>query len=149
MRKKALYLSIAEAIETEKVFDLTKDNEDEFKTIPEMVTSYLLKGYSNRDRLRLFSGLLPKVKRSFSKALEYLESQQGIPIYKYAPKGKRNLEFITVKKSYRKAQPRDTKRGVNQVEVRIVKFVNHLKSANPIALPQAKQKLLAGTYLEN
>jgi len=150
MRRKkgqALYLVIAKVIETEKVFDLTKDNKDEFKSISEMVTSCILKECSNRDKLRLFSGLLPRVKRSFSKALDYLETQREIPVYKYAPKGKRNLEYVTTKKNYRKAGSRDTKRGVKQVETKIVKFVTHLELANPIALPQAKQKLLEGTYL--
>jgi len=142
-----MYIIIVEAIKENETFSIKRDNESGFKTIAEMVTFYLLRNYSECDRLKLFSGLLPQVKRSFPKAMEYLETN-GIPIYKYTQEGKRNLEFITTKSKYRKAQDRDTTRGANQTKAKIIKFVKHVKKVNPNALPQIKQKLLKGKYLE-
>jgi len=142
-KRQPMYLIIAEAIKEKGIFSITIENESGFKTIVEIVTFYLLRDYSERDRLNLFGGLLPQVKRSFNAAIEHLE-ENGIPVYKYAEKGKRNLEFITVRKSYRKAQKRDTARGVLQVKTKMEKTVKHIKLANPTALPEFKQKLLGG-----
>lgn len=146
-KTQAMYRRIAEAIKEKAVFSIKEDNESGFKTIAELITSYLLRQYEIGDGLRLFSVLLPIVKRSFYSAIEFLELE-GIPVYKYAPEGKRNLEYISIKGDYRKAQTRDTDRRKHQVKTKVDKIIGHLTISNPAVLLEFKQKLLEGNVYD-
>lgn len=142
-RKESMTKIVADMIKEAKVFSLLEDNKFGFKTIAEVITNYyLLRNCSERDRLLLFNGLLPRIKSALPRAIEHLENIEGIPIRKWSPSGKRNLEVVTILSSYRKAKKRDSQRTLRQIVGIIRKKEKHLKLSDPAMLPQAKRALL-------
>ena len=144
-KKEFMVNAVINALQEKTTFDLSdiKSNPEKFTTIHEMILWYLLRNESSSRRMKKFVKDLPKYANAFYPALNKLEDAE-IEHYHFIPKGERNIQFVTLDKNYRKAQRRDTKRGKDNIKVRVIKLHQHLKLNNPKELPPGSVNALEG-----
>lgn len=148
-RKKESVLSrVVKAFHEKTRFYLDEDNEQGFKLVAEQITWYLLKDYSEREKLLRFNGLLIQVKNILSAALRYIEDVEGIAVRRDCPKGKKNLRGITLN-GYRHSKERDTKRTKRQIRTFVSTKVKHLNLSDPKAIDGTLKLFLPEPEKEN
>jgi len=137
-------------------FDLS-NNGGGYKTLPELVTRYILRELSEADVHRMWNETLKKVKGLWEKALGYiddnphnLEKFRNRYVRIHRPDGKRNNEFLSILVSYRHAKDRDTDRRIRKMETTLRSGIKEIGKRQPERLIEVRErttKLLTGQSL--
>lgn len=145
-KRKTIKGNIADAIIEGSTFDLTTDTGG-WKTVAELLANYMLRNLSERDRfMYLTKGFMTNVKNNFDGGIGEVEAR-GHTVYKYIPKGKGRLVFITTNRCYREADHCELERIGCRIESVVKHSVNRVQNKFPDKAlgMKAKIKLLVGS----
>ena len=148
-RQKGFYKSVARAIYEGSPFDTKKNNDGGWAKVQELVCLYMLRELNDADRHKMWASYMQKVESCFWPAIHYINDNpddlpeyRDIHVYIWHPEKKRNNEFMSLKKSYRKALERNTERLIRKMEqiTRIV--INEIGKTQPDRLGEGKDRTM-------
>lgn len=140
--KVTFYKRLGDHIEQQITFDMKGDTEG-YPTIHWIIARTLLADYTEFERYQLLGSYVANVKTNLNHAIAYLEDK-GIYVFKSIPKGKKNIEFLTIDPEYRDAKARDWHRAVNRTLGVVKSFgnTNELKHDDRLAVVGGETKRL-------
>jgi hypothetical protein len=139
-RKKGFYLKVAEAIIEGSPFDVSK-SDGGWTKVSQLITLYMLRNLSEADKYKVFNDYLVQVEHSLDHAINYINDHcEGLHVHKFLPEGKRNNEFISIKKYYRNADSRNADRVTRRAVSAIKVAKKEIEKTLPDKLPELKSK---------
>lgn len=148
-RKKGFYKVVANAIFEGAPFDTKKNNNGGWTKVQELVCLYMLRELSDADRHKLWANYLKKVESCFWPAIHYInDNTDNLPEYSdihvliWHPATKRNNEFLSLKKGYRKALERNTERLIVRIEKAARSAINEIRKTQPERLNEGKNRTM-------
>ena len=136
--QQAYYITIADAIQEQKTFDLQEDTGG-WPKIHWLVANYMLRDYTDSDRHRLLDSTVGKIERNLSVAIDYLQEQRGIPVYKIVCNGKdenkKNIDCITTDSEHRDAKIENWDRILKRAKSGFNSFIKQTELTAPEKIP--------------
>ena len=115
----------------------------------ELICLYMLRELSDADRHKMWTEYLHKVKSAFWDAVKYINENpddipeyRGIHVHIYKPEKKRNIQYVSIRKSYRKALDRNTERLIRKMEIVAKAAVNEIKKTQFPRLEEGKNRVM-------
>ena len=138
MTTQAYYTRIADAIQEKRTFDLQEDPGG-WPKVHWLIGNYMLREYSEADRHRLLDSIVGKIERNLSVAIDYLQEERGVPVYKIVCNGKsenkKNIDCITIDPEYRDAKLAHWDRILKRAKSNLTNFVKQTEIAAPEKIP--------------
>ena len=97
-----------------------------FKDIHQMITYHIYEGYSEFDRYVLAEKMAYLAKNSLQQAVDYIQNQFNITVYKIIPEGRQKIRCITIDPKYKDAREREKDRNYRNIK-KIIPIIDQLR----------------------
>lgn len=122
---------IAAAIIEGRTFDITED-QDGFTTYTEMIAKKMCDGLSFAEAIKAHPYFHGMVKKNINHAIDYIQNELNIPVYRSKSSGGKFIEYLTIDKEYRDAKNDE----INRIGGNLRRFITSQKNQFEIVSPR-------------
>lgn len=141
-KKKPEWRKVADAIVDGGCFDLSTQSNG-YTKVHHLITKHILRDCVESDLLSRWHVTLGIVTRQFDEAvfhINYSDCYDGLHVYKHIPIGKRNIQFVTIEKSYREAERQNADRQIRNVEKVLRPAIKEIEKTAPKLLKTCRER---------